>query len=94
MTQTTVTYTLEEVLKRFEDKMDELKQDIKEIKQDIKEIKQDITGLKTEFAKQSEKLDGIDKRVSKLESTQTTQLWALIVLLVGAFLKFAFFANP
>ena len=87
MTQTTVTYTLEEVLKRLEDKMDDLKQDIKEIKQDIGE-------LKTGMVKVSEKLDGIDKRVSKLEGTQTTQLWALIILLVGAFLKFGFFPNP
>jgi uncharacterized coiled-coil DUF342 family protein len=94
MTQTTVTYTLEEVLKRFEGKIDDLKQDIKEIKQDIKEIKQDIGEIKTDIAKLSEKLDGIDKRVSKLEGTQTTQLWALIVLLVGAFLKFGFFPNP
>ena len=87
MTQTTVTYTLEEFLKRFEE-------NLKEIKQDIQGIKQDVRELKIEMVKVSDKLDGIDKRVSKLESTQTTQLWALIVLLVGAFLKFAFFANP
>ena len=87
MTQTTVTYTLEEFLKRFEE-------NLKQIKQDIQGIKQDVGELKIEMVKVSDKLDGIDKRVSKLESTQTTQLWALIVLLVGAFLKFAFFANP
>lgn len=65
-----------------------------DLKQDIKEIKQDIGEFKTGIVKVSEKLDGIDKRVSKLEGTQTTQLWALIILLVGAFLKLGFFPNP
>jgi predicted nuclease with TOPRIM domain len=41
----------------------------------------------------SEKFDGLDKRVNKLENTQTTQLWALIALLIGAFVKFGFFPN-
>jgi predicted nuclease with TOPRIM domain len=80
MTQTTVTYTLEEVLKRIENKIDKLTEK--------------VTTLEIAVAALSEKFDGMDRRVLKLENTLTIQLWALILAVVGAIVKFGFFPNP
>ncbi|MEA5534155.1 hypothetical protein [Crocosphaera sp. XPORK-15E] len=98
----TVTYSLEEVLKRIEDKIDnnqkEIKQEIKDINAKLdnnqKEIKQEIKDVNTKLDKLNtievqivtltEKVEGIDKRMEKVEGTQKNQVWALIVLLVGA----------
>jgi chaperonin cofactor prefoldin len=41
-----------------------------------------------------EKLDGLDKRVDKLETSQNRQIWVLIVAVIGAIIKFGFFSNP
>ena len=41
-----------------------------------------------------EKLDGREKRVDKLETSQNRQIWILIVAVIGAIIKFGFFSNP
>jgi wobble nucleotide-excising tRNase len=74
----------------------ELKEDIKQVEVKILSVKGDIKGL-------SEKVDGIDKRVSLLEirvKDQDTRLWTFVVgiflALFGLLAKMAFFpsSNP
>jgi tetrahydromethanopterin S-methyltransferase subunit G len=44
------------------------------------------------------RLDGLDKRVENLEGSQRSQIWALIITVIGATItavvKFGFFPNP
>ena len=44
------------------------------------------------------RLDGLDKRVENLEGSQRSQIWALIITVIGAtvtaIIKFGFFPNP
>ncbi|GBF81946.1 shikimate dehydrogenase [Aphanothece sacrum] len=60
---TTVTYTIAEVLKRIEDKLDTLQKD--------------VTDLKIGQATLTEKVGGMDKRLSKVESEQATMVKAI-----------------
>ncbi|MEM8780923.1 MAG: hemolysin XhlA family protein [Cyanobacteria bacterium P01_G01_bin.49] len=80
----TVTYSLEEVLKRMEGKLDNLQKD--------------VTDLKVGQAKLTEKVEGIDNRLNAVEGTQKNQVWALIFLLAGAIAttgaRLFFAANP
>jgi hypothetical protein len=46
MTQTTVTYTLEEVLKRIENKIDSQGQDLAQLKVDMAEVKTELKFIK------------------------------------------------
>ena len=75
----------------------ELKQSIKDldtkIDQRFNALENKVENLDKTVTTLSEKFDGLDKRVTKLENTQTTQLWALIALLIGAFVKFGLFPN-
>lgn len=66
----TVTYSLEEVLKEINRKLDN--------------IQEDITDLKVGQAKLTEKVESIDNRLRVVEGTQKNQVWTLIVLLIGA----------
>ncbi len=66
----TISYSLEEVLKRMDDKLDT--------------IQKDVMDLKVGVATLTEKVEGMDKRLEKVEGTQKNQVWALIVLLAGA----------
>ena len=44
------------------------------------------------------RLDGLDKRVENLEGSQRSQIWALIITVIGATIaavvKIGFFSNP
>ena len=59
----TVTYSIGEVLKRIEDKIDdnqkELKQEMKEFKQEMKEFKQEMKEFNQKLDKQSEQITTI-----------------------------------
>ncbi|MEL4895418.1 hypothetical protein [Crocosphaera sp. Alani8] len=66
----TVSYSLEEVLKRMDDKLDS--------------IQKDVMDLKVGVATLTEKVEGMDKRLEKVEGTQKNQVWALIILLASA----------
>ncbi len=66
----TVSYSLEEVLKRMDDKLDN--------------IQKDVMDLKVGVATLTEKVEGMDKRLEKVEGTQKNQVWALIILLASA----------
>ncbi|MEA5508504.1 hemolysin XhlA family protein [Crocosphaera sp. UHCC 0190] len=80
----TVTYSLEEVLKRIEGKLDKMDER--------------LTNLEVGQAKITEKVEGIDNRLKAVEGTQKNQVWALILLLAGAIAtagaRLFFAANP
>lgn len=80
----TVSYSLEEVLKRMDDKLDT--------------IQKDVMDLKVGVATLTEKVEGMDKRLEKVEGTQKNQVWALIILLAGAIVtagaRLFFISNP
>jgi hypothetical protein len=107
MTQTTVTYTLEEVLKRIENKIDNQTQDIKELREDVNNLKVDIVEVKTEQKNIKEnmvtkaelaKLSSEINTIKENSVTQKNQIWSLITILAVAVLgilatgaKIAFF---
>ena len=59
----TITYSLEEILRRMEDKLDTLQKD--------------VTDLKVGQATLKEKVSSIDKRLEKVESEQDTMVKAI-----------------
>jgi septal ring factor EnvC (AmiA/AmiB activator) len=86
MTQATVTFSLEEFLKDFKSEIgkrfDNLETEVKEMRKDITQLKVDLAEVKSEL-----------KSVKDNSATQKNQLWALIALLLAAFVKFGFFPN-
>ncbi len=63
----TVTYPTADILKRIEDKLDS---NHKEVNQKFDKINERLTNLEVGQAKLTEKVNGIDKRLEKVESTQ------------------------
>jgi hypothetical protein len=77
----TVTYSLEEVLKRIEGKLDTLQED--------------VTDLKIGQARLEEKVDGLGKRLDNQEFINRGVLIGLIVALLGGLAKmWGFIGNP
>ncbi|MEA5512044.1 hypothetical protein VB715_19920 [Crocosphaera sp. UHCC 0190] len=77
----TVTYSLEEVLKRIEGKLDTLQED--------------VTDLKIGQARLEEKVDGLGKRLDNQEFINRGVLIGLIVALLGGLAKMlGFIGNP
>jgi septal ring factor EnvC (AmiA/AmiB activator) len=66
----TVTYSLESVLK-------EIKDSIKEVNQKIDTLQRDVNDLKVGQAKLTEKVEGMDKRLEKVENEQSTLVKAI-----------------
>ena len=88
----TVTYSLEEVLKRIEDKIDSNQ---KELKQDIKEINTKLEKLNTvevELAEVKTELKGINKRLDSQEFINRSVAVGFILAFVSGFIKL-FFPN-
>jgi len=77
MTQTgeTVTYSLESVLTRIESKIDNLQRDVNQkfdtIQKDINDLMVETTEIKGDIKTLSEKVEGIDKRLEKVEDNYT-----------------------
>ncbi|TRT77774.1 MAG: shikimate dehydrogenase [Microcystis sp. M_OC_Ca_00000000_S217Cul] len=65
MSNETVTYSLESVLK-------EIKDSIKEVNQKMDTLQKDVNDLKVGQAKLTEKVEGMDKRLEKVENEQYT----------------------
>ncbi|MGK7884871.1 MAG: hypothetical protein AB4057_09630, partial [Crocosphaera sp.] len=63
----TVTYPRADILKRIEDKLDS---NHKEVNQKFDKINERLTNLEVGQAKLTEKVNGIDKRLEKVESNQ------------------------
>jgi chromosome segregation ATPase len=87
MSNETVTYTLESVLKEIKDsikevnqKMDTLQRDVnqkidtlqQDVNQKIDTLQGDVSDLKVGQAKLTEKVEGMDKRLERVENEQYT----------------------
>ena len=70
MSNETVSYSLESVLK-------EIKDSIKEVNQKIDTLQRDVSDLKVGQAKLTEKVEGMDKRLEKVENEQYTLVKAI-----------------
>ncbi|MFM7191214.1 MAG: hypothetical protein ACKOX2_10405 [Microcystaceae cyanobacterium] len=68
------------------------------IQKDLKEIRDDLTDLKVDMATVKADLATVKEDVKDLKSSQRTQIWALIITVIGAtitaVIKFGFFPNP
>lgn len=78
----------------------DLKEVLGEIKQQLKEIQGDITDIKVSQARMEGELGTIKAEVSiiqddlkDLKGSQRSQIWVLILAVVGAIIKFGFFPN-
>ncbi|ACK73419.1 conserved hypothetical protein [Gloeothece citriformis PCC 7424] len=95
MSQTpiTVTYTLEQIITKLDQRLDK-------IEGKIDNLQKDVTQMNVRLAKVETKLEGVDNDVKELKTTQKNQIWSLIALsftavlgLIGAILKILFFPN-
>lgn len=95
----TVTYSLEEVLGKIDNKLDNIQKDINgkldNIHDDIKDLRKDVNELKIGQARLEEKVGGLGKQVQNQEFINRGILVALIVALVGGAAKlFGWVGNP
>ncbi|MGK7945292.1 MAG: hypothetical protein AB4058_12565 [Microcystaceae cyanobacterium] len=99
----TVTYSLEEVLARLEQKIDsrleQMDRRFEQLENKIDRIGQDTSDIKVELATLNEKVEGMDNRLRVVEGTQKNQVWTLIILLAGAIVTasvklFGIMGNP
>jgi predicted nucleic acid-binding Zn-ribbon protein len=82
----TVTYTLESVLTRIESKIDTLQRDVDQkfdtlqrdmdqkfgtLQKDVNDLKVEVTEIKGDIKTLSEKVEGMDKRLEKVEDNYT-----------------------
>jgi predicted neutral ceramidase superfamily lipid hydrolase len=69
-----------------------------EINQQLNEIQRDVTTLKVDMATVKADLTTVKEDVKDLKSSQRSQIWALIITVIGATIaavvKFGFFPNP
>jgi len=99
---TTLTYTLEEVLTRFEQKVDrqfaeinqkmdrqfaEVNQKFTEVNQRLDKIDDRLGKLEVSQAELSQKVSGLDKRLDNQEFINRSVLVSLIVALIGGAVK-------
>ena len=88
MSNETVTYSLESILKEIKDSIKDVNQKFdslqKNLNQKFDKIDERLTKLEVGQAKLTEKVDGMDRRLEKVEGTQKNQVWTLIILLGGA----------
>ena len=88
---TTIETDLKEVLGEFKQEFSKLNQRLDRIEGDLTSIKVDMATVKTE-------LNFIREDVKDLKGSQRSQIWALIITVIGATIaavvKFGFFPNP
>jgi septation ring formation regulator EzrA len=93
MTQSpvTVTYSLEDVLARIENKLDNVKADGVKLSEQIKNIKIGLAEVKTE-------VKGIKEDIKEIKGSQKAQIWTLIGVLgtavLGTVIRFVITALP
>ncbi len=71
----TVRYDLVEVLKGIENKFEKIETKLEK-----------LNTIEVQIATLTEKVDGMDKRLEKVEGTQKNQVWTLIGILATAIL--------
>jgi chromosome segregation ATPase len=88
---TTIETDLKEVLGEF-------KQEFSKLNQRLDRIEGDLTSLKVDMATVKTELNFIREDVKELKSFRRSQIWALIITVIGATItavvKFGFFPNP
>ena len=104
-TPITVDYPIAEILKEINSKLDKMDEKFESQLDDLDKkfeskfekmegkldkIEERLTNVEIGQAKLTEKVEGIDSRLKKVEGTQTSQVWALIVLVAGAILTTGF----
>ena len=72
----------------------DLKEVLGEIKSQLNEIQRDVTTLKVDMATVKADLTTVKDDIKDLKGSQRSQIWVLIVAVVGAIIKFGFFPNP
>jgi predicted nuclease with TOPRIM domain len=85
---------LKEILERIDKRLDRMDERLDRMDDRFSRIEQKLEALPRIEAR----LDGLDKRVENLEGSQRSQIWALIITVIGATIaavvKFGFFSNP
>ena len=88
---TTIETDLKEILGEF-------KQEFSKLNQRLDRIEGDLTSLKVDMATVKTELNFIREDVKELKGSQRSQIWALIITVIGATItavvKFGFFPNP
>ena len=77
---TTIETDLKEVLERIDKRLGSIESDMTTLKVDMATVKADLTTVKDD--------------IRDLKGSQRSQIWVLIVAIVGAIIKFGFFPNP
>ena len=87
----TIETDLKDILTKFDQRFDRLEQKLDKIDNDLTELNINVATVKVEIV-------GIKEDVKDLKTTQRSQLWALIVTIIGALtagvIRFGFFTNP
>ena len=87
---TTIETDLKEILGEF-------KQEFSKLNQRLDRIEGDLTSLKVDMATVKTELNFIREDVKELKGSQRSQIWALIITVIGATItavvKFGFFPN-
>ena len=82
--------------------LNEIQKDLTDFKADMAkeltdfktDISKDMTVLKVDMATVKTELTTIREDLKDLKGSQRSQIWVLIVAVVGAIIKFGFFPNP
>jgi hypothetical protein len=88
---TTIETDLREVLAKIDNRLERIENDLTEFKA---EIAKDMTVLKVDMATVKADLTTVKEDVKDLRGSQRSQIWVLIVTVVGDIIKFGFFPNP
>jgi peptidoglycan hydrolase CwlO-like protein len=83
----------DDVSKQFAEVNQKIDKQFTEVNQKIDNQGKDITQLKVDMAEVKTTVDGMDKRLLRLENTLSVQIWALIIAVFGACAKYVFFPN-
>ena len=102
MSNETVTYSLESVLKEIKDSIKEVNQKIDTLQQDVNQkidtLQRDVTEIKIAQAGIKSEVKDLKEQVRDMKGTQKNQIWALITLLGGSLitvsLRALFTNNP
>ena len=89
MSNETVTYSLDVVLKEIKDSIKEVSQKFDKIDERLTKVEIGLTDIKGDIKVLDEKIEGIDNRLRSVEGTQKNQVWTLIILLGSAIITAA-----
>jgi predicted nucleic acid-binding Zn-ribbon protein len=91
---TTIETDIKEVLGEFKQEFFKLNQRLDRIESDLTSLKVSQAEMKGEISTVKNELTFIREDIKDLRGSQRSQIWVLIVTVVGAIIKFGFFPNP